>query len=61
MSQQSYPGGELQLMRVYKNDLILMGACRNIAIFDLLLNMPVVRTQYVVKCSPFVQCCLLNR
>ena len=38
MSNSIFPGGSLELMRVDGYDLLLFGSCRNIVLFDLMLN-----------------------
>lgn len=49
------PQGELQLMRINNNELYLFGPCRNVTVFDLMLNVEIIRTEYIKKCGAFAE------
>lgn len=55
MNAGMMPQGELQLMRTNNCELYLFGPCRNIVVFDLMLNTEIIRTEYIKKCGAFVE------
>jgi hypothetical protein len=42
-------------MKINNSELYLFGQCRNIIVFDLMLNTEIIRTEYIKKCGPFIE------